>query len=107
MTSTDYGAVSTILMFAACDTRQCVDVSIVDDETLELTETFIVTLDRTPALGNRIALKPVDGVIDILDNDGCKYDYFDFSNLEISLRMVQLLYSIGLWIAKKTSNHHS
>ena len=88
---------STILMFAACDTRQCENVPIVDDETLELTETFIVTLDRTPALDNRITLNPVDGDIDILDNDGCKYDDFDFSNLEISLRMVQLLYSIGLW----------
>jgi hypothetical protein len=29
-----------ILMFAACDTRQCVNVPIADDETLELTETF-------------------------------------------------------------------
>ena len=38
----------------------------------------------------------VDGDIDILDNDGRKYDDFDFSNLEISLMMVQLLYSIGL-----------
>ena len=72
------------------------DVPIMDDKTLELTETFIVTLDRTPALENRITLNPVDGDIEILDNDGCKYDNFDFSNLEISLRMVQLLYSIGL-----------
>ena len=97
MTPTDYGAVSTILMFAACNTRQCVDVAIMDDETLELTETFIVTLDRTPALDTKITLNPVDGDIDILDNDGRKYDDFDFSNLEISLRIVQLLYSIGLW----------
>ena len=72
------------------------DVPIMDDKTLELTETFIITLDRTPALENRITLNPVDGDIEILDNDGCKYDNFDFSNLEISLRMVQLLYSIGL-----------
>ena len=85
VTPADYGAVSTILMFAACHTRQCVDVPIVDDETLELTETFIVTLDRTPALDTRITLNPVDGDIDILDNDGRKYDDFDFSNLEISL----------------------
>ena len=96
VTPTDYGAVSTILMFAACETRQCVDVAIMDDKTLELTETFIVTLKWTPALENRITLNPVDGDIEILDNDGRKYDNFDFSNLEISLRMVQLLYSIGL-----------
>ena len=73
----DDGAVSTILMFAACDTRQCVDVPIVADETLELTETFIVTLHRTPALENRITVNPVDGNIDILNNDGHKYEYDD------------------------------
>ena len=61
---------SAILMFTACDTRQCVD-AIVDDVTLELTETFIVTLKRTPALEN-ILLNSVDGDIEILDNDGRK-----------------------------------
>ena len=73
VTPMDYGAVSTILMFAACDTRQCMDVPIVDDETLELTEIFIVTLERAPALENRITLNPVDGDIEILDNDSRKY----------------------------------
>jgi hypothetical protein len=69
VTPMDYGAVSAILMFAACDTRQCVNVPIADDETLELTETFTVTLDRTPTLDTRITLNPVDGDIKILDND--------------------------------------
>ena len=64
---------SAILMFAACDTRQCVNVPIADDETLELTETFIITLERTPSLENNILLNPMNGDIDILDNDGRKY----------------------------------
>ena len=64
---------SAILMFTACDTRQCVDVPIVDDVTLELTEIFIVTLERTPALENNILLNSVDGDIEILDNDSRKY----------------------------------
>ena len=69
----DYGAVSAILMFTACDTRQCENVPIVDDGTLELTETFIVTLERTPSLENNILLNPMNGDIDILENDGRKY----------------------------------
>ena len=82
---------STVLMFAACDTRQCENITIVDDETLELTETFTVTLDRTPALDTRITLSPVDGDINILD--GRKYeDYFSHLEIPIYLKMVQLLY---------------
>ena len=40
-----------------------------DDAVLENMEPFFVTLDRTPALNTRITLNPVDGDIDILDND--------------------------------------
>ena len=72
----DYGAVSTTFTFAACETRQCDNISIVDDVTLEMTESFSVTLERTPDLNSRITLNPVDGDINILDNDGRKYDDF-------------------------------
>ena len=57
-------------MFGACDRRHCVNVSIVDDDVLEMTESFTVTLERTPGLNDRIKLNPVDGVIEIPDNDG-------------------------------------
>ena len=69
----DYGALSTTLMFDTCESRQCYNISIVDDVTLEMTELFSVTLERTPDLNSRITLNPVDGAIDILDNDGRKY----------------------------------
>ena len=72
----DYGAISTILILDTCETRQCDNISIVDDVTLEMTESFSVTLERTPDLNSRITLNPVDGDINILDNDGRKYDDF-------------------------------
>ena len=68
--SMDYIGVSTILMFEACDKRRCVNVTIVDDGIHEMTESFTVTLDRTPSLDSRITLDPVDGVVEISDVDG-------------------------------------
>ena len=65
----DYGAVSTILRFDACDTRRCVDVTIENDGDDEPDEVFGITLERTPSLNGRITLDPVDGDITIVDND--------------------------------------
>ena len=64
----DYGELSTILSFPTCGTRQCVNVSIVDDDVLENVESFDITLERTPGLDVRIALDPVDGIISIIDD---------------------------------------
>ena len=60
---------STILMFDACDTRRCVDVTIVNDANFEPDEIFFITLERTPGLNDRITLDPVNGVIIIIDDD--------------------------------------
>ena len=65
----DYGALSTTLIFAACEMRHCDNISIVDDVTLEMTESFSVTLERTPDLSSRITLNPVDGKMNIFDDD--------------------------------------
>ena len=65
----DYGAVSTILRFDACDTRHCVDVTIENDGDDEPDEMFGITLERIPGLNGRITLDPVDGDITIVDND--------------------------------------
>ena len=66
----DYVDFHTILSFDSCQRRSCVNVSIVDDGTLELMESFSITLERTPGLDDRIDLDPVDGVVEITDNDG-------------------------------------
>ena len=66
----DYDALSTVLNFDACETRSCVNVTIVDDSVDEQTEVFAVTLRSSVGLDSRIRLNPVDGVIEITDNDG-------------------------------------
>ena len=70
----DYGIVSTILEFGSCDTRQCTEIPIVDDMIVELTESFFVNLERTPGLDSRLTLDPVDGEIEIIDDDGIVSD---------------------------------
>ena len=71
----DYMGRSTILSFPACGTKQCVDVTIVDDDVSEGDESFNVTLERTPGLNMRITLNPVDGIINIIENDKGEYNY--------------------------------
>ena len=66
----DYGQlVDHLLGFAACDRSSCVDIPIVDDEVLELVESFNLTLERPSGLDNRISLSPVDGIVEIIDNE--------------------------------------
>ena len=83
----DYIELSTILNFPACGTKRCVDVTIVDDNVLENVESFTVTLERTPGLDMRITLDPVDGVVEITDDDGL---FFNSSKRELYGRLLQI-----------------
>ena len=65
----DYGEVEIILMFRACETRVCTNVTIVDDNVAELTERFSVELNRTNGLDPRIVLDPVVSEVEIMDDD--------------------------------------
>ena len=69
----DYGAVSTLLMFASCETRQCTNIIIINDVFKEDTESFSVSLMRTSELDPRITLDPTVGEIEITDSDGLLY----------------------------------
>ena len=66
----DYGAVRMLLAFSACETRQCVNMTIVDDFEVEPNEDFLYTLERAPGLNFYIRLNPVEGEVIIFDNDG-------------------------------------
>ena len=61
---------SILLAFSACVTRQCVNITIVDDFEKELNENFLYTLERAPGLNFDTRLNPVEGEVMILDNDG-------------------------------------
>ena len=64
---------STIMTFTACETRRCVDITIVNDTKGEPDETFGITLERTPDLTGRITLDPMDGMITISGDIGMSY----------------------------------
>ena len=67
----DYDSlVDEIVQFEQCQRQSCVHVVIVDDEALEMTESFDVYLDRASGLDDRIELNPVNAVVEITDNDG-------------------------------------
>ena len=57
------------LSFAACETRQCVDVHIVNDLVEEPVEEFDISLERTIGLDHRIFQQPVDARVAIYDDD--------------------------------------
>ena len=68
----DYIGLPRILSFPTCGTRQCVNVSIVNDIVDEPVEEFDVTLNRTPGLDTRISLRTVDARIIINDDNKSK-----------------------------------
>ena len=66
----DYTEVTRILSFAACETRQCVNIMF--DMVNETVEEFGVTLERTMGLSPTISLQPVDARVIINDDIECK-----------------------------------
>ena len=65
----DYGVINETLMFDACETRKCVNITITDDLVDERQELFTYTLTRTPSLHPRIELDPIHGTVEIINND--------------------------------------
>ena len=65
----DYRALDEALIFDACKTRKCVNVTVTDDVVDETEESFTFHLSRTVDLHPHITLDPVDGEILIVDDD--------------------------------------
>ena len=72
----DYSsAINTTVQFNECERRSCINIPTMDDEVPENTEYFNLTLERN-GLHERIQLDPVDGVVQITDNDSmCTYTH--------------------------------
>ena len=66
----DYHAVSTLLTFESCSTRQCIDITIVNDSVKEGIESFFVRLQRTSDLDPRITLNTTSAVVEITEPTG-------------------------------------
>ena len=58
------------LRYPACTKIGCVNITIINDERLELSETFNVTLEKSEGLSNKFVLNPIQGQITIVDDDG-------------------------------------
>ena len=72
---TDFMAleVSTVLRFDAYTTRQCLNIQIINDEMLEYSEAFVVSLEKSIGLSNKFNLEQTELIIAITDDDG-NYD---------------------------------
>ena len=56
---------NSVVKFSACEKRKCTNISI---DGLESTDTFNITLERSPSLNSNIRLGTVHGVIEITDD---------------------------------------
>ena len=68
----DYAALSnpTLLRFGACETRQCVTIQIINDDKLEETESFNISLEGSHGVSSQFILDPQQASIYITDEDG-------------------------------------
>jgi hypothetical protein len=70
----DYESISTTVRAMPCQPVICTEVTIIDDETVELLEeTFTVRLERTPGLDYRISLEDTPATITITDDDVTRF----------------------------------
>ena len=57
-------------------TMECVNITIHDDVMLERNETFLVSLERTAGLNQRIVLDITEKTVTIVDDDREWFHYF-------------------------------
>ena len=67
---TDYEAVSKTVVFASCDSQQCVNISITNDLINEPEETFTISLTLSGDAPSFITLTSATGEVLIYDDDG-------------------------------------
>ena len=58
-----------ILIFNECERRTCLNISITQDLVDEPDEFFTFHLNRTTEISPHIDLDPVDGIIEIVDDE--------------------------------------
>ena len=76
LSSEDYNSISSTVRFAPCVYRECVVISIIDDELAEEREYFTVVLSETPELHSRIRLYPTEAGVIISSDDS---EFIDLS----------------------------
>ena len=72
----DYRTVDDDLMFDKCLRCKCVNVTFMEDEMNELDESFTFHLNTSTNISSHFNFGSAEGIIDIIDNDGEKYNDF-------------------------------
>ena len=71
----DYISLSEVVTFSSSSTIQSVQVTIVDDDLLEIDEVFTASLELVNAVdADRVVLMPASATVTIFDDD-CKYKW--------------------------------
>ena len=63
----DYLRVTVVLVFSAGDVRQCVNISLIDDDSLEEVEEFSADIST---LVSRVTIDPATTTVELQDDDG-------------------------------------
>ena len=68
----DYNALAIpcVLRFGRCEKKKCVNVTIINDEMLEETESFNISLEGGRGVSSRFVFSPQEVSITITDEDG-------------------------------------
>ena len=66
----DFFAINKTVTFYGNELRKCLEVTIVENEVVELSESFYISLERTENLDERITISPDRGTVTIEDDDG-------------------------------------
>ena len=66
----DFIPINETVTFSRNELRTCLEVTIIDDEVVELSKSFSISLERTENLDERITISPDRGTVTIEDDDG-------------------------------------
>ena len=70
VSNVDFELMKSTLRFRACETSQCLNVTIINDNKLEVSETFTVNLQKSDSLSTKFTVNPSSEVVTITDDDG-------------------------------------
>ena len=66
----DFIPINKTVTFSRNELRTCLEVTIIDDEVVELSKSFSISLERSENLDERITISPDRGTVTIEDDDG-------------------------------------
>ena len=69
VSNVDFELTKSTLIFRACETSQCLNVNIINDNKLEGSEIFTVNLQKSDSLSTKFTVNPSSEIVTIVDDD--------------------------------------